>query len=109
MFRQLQNNESGMVLIMVVMAVVAMMVFSIGVVSRGVSQTKSSESQISRIKVEQLAIGAYAKAYSDYAAGGVAPTNLSITMDNRTYVANVVNNGPGGINNTNSISVTATF
>ena len=98
-----------MVLIMVIMTVVAMMIFSIGVISRGVSHSKSSESQISRIKAEQLSYGVYAKAYSDFAAGGTVPSNITVTLDNRAYTANVVNNGPGGINNTNSITVTTSF
>ena len=111
MFRQLRNNESGVVLIMVVMTVVIMMIFSIGLVSRGVSQTKSSESQIDRIKAEQLAMGVYAKAYSDRAAGLAmnALTTYNATMDNKTYFVNVVDSGGGGINNTNALSVDALY
>ena len=71
MFRQLRN-ESGMVMVMVLMAIVIMMVFSIGVISRGISQSKSAEEQVDRIKSEQLAIGAYAKYYSDMAVAGGA-------------------------------------
>jgi len=98
-----------MVLIMVLMSIIIMMIFSIGVISRGVSGTKSSESQIDRIKSEQLAMGAYAKSYSDLTAGGAMNTAYSATLDNKTYTATVVNNGPGGPNNTNTLTITAPF
>lgn len=95
MFPQLRNNESGMVLVMVLMVVVIMMVYSIGVVTRGTSQQKSVEDQIDSIKSEQLSIGAYAKAYTDLASGSALPTNvdgvISMTMDNKIYVTNVYN------------------
>jgi hypothetical protein len=99
-----------MVLIMVLMAVTVMMVFSIGIVSRGVSQVVSSEEQIDRIRAEQFAIGAYAKVYSDRAAGA-APAFLTYTatMDNKLYMVNIADGGGGGINNTNTITITAVY
>jgi len=107
MFRQLKN-ESGMVLLMVLMAVTIMMVFSIGVISRGVSQTKSSEQQIDRIKVEQLAMGAYAKAYSDLAIGQpMGNTSMTAVLDNKTYNVSVVS-AAGGLNNTNTLTINST-
>ncbi len=109
MIRKLKN-ESGMVLIMVLMAITVMMVFSIGIVSRSVSQVVSSEEQVDRIKAEQFAIGAFAKIYSDRAAGAPPTfTTLVATMDNKTYMVNVVDGGGGGINNTNTITVTAVY
>ena len=110
MFKTLKN-ESGMVLLMVIMAVTVMMVFSIGVVSRGVSQTKSSEEQIDRIKGELLTQGAYAKGYSQRAAGMTvnAFTTVTATMDNKSYSVNVIDGGPTGPNNTNTLTLTAPF
>jgi type II secretory pathway component PulK len=98
-----------MVMVMVLMAIAVMMVFSIGVISRGVSQTKSSEQQIDRIKAEQLAMGAYAKAYSDMAVGGAMPTTFTATLDNKTYNATITTL-TGGTNNTNVMTIsTAPF
>jgi Tfp pilus assembly protein PilX len=109
MFRQLKN-ESGMVMLMVLMTIVVMMIFSIGVLSRTSSQTRSSEAQIDRIRAEQLAVGAFAKVYSDRAAGGAytALTTITANLDGKTYQVNVTEGG-AGINNTNSISVIAPF
>ena len=97
-----------MVMVMVLMAIVIMMVFSIGVISRGVSQSKSAEEQVDRIKSEQLAIGAYAKYYSDMAVAGGATTNsFSVVLDNKTYNA-TVNSVAGGVNNTNTLVINST-
>ena len=109
MLRQLRDQESGMVLVMVLMVVIIMMVYSIGVVTRGTSQRKSVEEQIDSIKAEQLTLGAYAKTYTDLSSGNALPSGFSSTLDNKTYVANVVNSGPTGPNNTNTIVVTSPY
>ena len=96
-----------MVLIMVLMVVIIMMVYSIGVVTRGTSQSKSAEEQIDSIKKEQLALGAYAKTYTDLASGSPIPPPFAEVLDNKTYTATVVDNGPTGPNNTNTIVITA--
>jgi Tfp pilus assembly protein PilX len=104
-----KKNESGMVLIIVLMTIVVMMVFSMGVISRGVSQTKSSQGQIDRIKAEELAVGAYAKAYSERATGAALTTSFSEVLDNRTFTATVVDSGPSSVPATNAIGVTAPY
>ena len=104
MFRDLRNNESGVVLVMVLMVVIIMMVYSIGVVARGTSQRKSAEEQIDSIKKEQLALGVYAKSYTDLASGTSMQTSFSETLDNKTYnmYINIVGAGP---DNTNSLAI----
>ncbi len=109
MLRQFRNNESGMVLIMVIMVTIIMMVYSIGVITRGTSQTKSVEEQIDSIKAEQLTLGAYAKAYTDFASGSAIQTSFNATLDNKTYTTTLVDNGPTGPNNTNTIVITTPY
>ena len=109
MFRQLKNDESGMVLIMVLMVVIIMMIYSIGVVSRGTSQTKSIEEQIDSIRAEQLTLGAYAKTYTDLASGVNMTAIFNTTLDNKAYGISVVNNGATGPNNTNVILITTPY
>lgn len=100
---KIKNDESGMVMIVVIMVTIIIMVYSIGILSRGASQVISSEDQVDRIKAEQLAIGAYAKAYSDAAGGNVLPGSITETLDNKTYTVNVLNNGATGPLNTNTV------
>lgn len=109
MFRQLKNNESGMVMIMALMVTIMMMVYSVGVVSRGTSQTKSVEEQIDSIKAEQLALGAYAKAYTDLASGAAMPGSINATMDNKSYTTTLVNSGSTGPDSTSTIVITSPY
>lgn len=98
------KNESGMVLIMVLLVTIIIMVYSIGIISRGTSQVVSAEDEVDRIKAEQLVIGAYAKTYSDLASGSSAPTSISATLDNKTFLVTVASaNGTGPVN-TNTLT-----
>ena len=97
-----------MVFIMVIMIVIVLMVYGIGVITRGTSQTKSSEEQIDQIKTEQLALGSYAKAYTDLASGNVMDATLSATLDNKTYAASAAS-AAGGPNDTNAIVISSPY
>ncbi len=103
-----RRNESGMVLIMVLMVTIIIMVYTIGILTRGASHVISAEDQVDHIKAEQLAIGAYAKTYSDLAAGGAMPGTLTETLDNKTFSVSVTaaNTGP---NSTNTLTFTTTI
>ena len=102
MFQNLKN-ESGMVLIMVLLVTIIIMVYSIGILSRGASQVVSAEDEVDRIKAEQLVIGAYAKTYSDLAAGSSAPASFSATLDNKTFLVSVTSSNATGPGNTNTL------
>lgn len=103
-----RKNESGMVLIIVLMVTIIIMVYAIGILTRGSSQVISAEDQIDHIKAEQLAIGAYAKAYSDLASGGSLPGAFNLTMDNKIYSVSVTSAATGP-NNTNTLTFTTTL
>ena len=79
------------------------MIYSIGILTRGASQVLSSEDQVDRIKAEQLAIGAYAKTYTDLTYGGALPGTFTETLDGKVYNVTVANNGATGPNNTNTL------
>ena len=98
------NKESGMVLIIVLMVTIIIMSYSIGILTRGSSQVISAEDQVDRIKSEQLAIGAYAKAYTDLASGNVLPGTFSETLDNKAYTVTVTNAPSTGPNNTDTLT-----
>lgn len=100
----LRNNESGMVMVVVLMVTIIIMVYSIGILSRGASQVISAEDQVDRIKAEQLAVGAYAKTYSDLASGSAMPGSFNATLDNKTYSVTVTSTNGTGPNNTNTLS-----
>lgn len=109
MLNHRKNNESGMVLIMVLMVTIIIMVYSIGILSRGASQVLSAEDQVDHIKAEQLTIGAYAKAYTDMAGGSSMPGSFNENLDGKTYAVVVTSQGSTGPNNTNTLTFNTTF
>ncbi len=104
-----KRNDSGMVMIMVLMVTIIIMVYSIGILSRGATQVLSAEDQVDRIKADQLTMGAYAKTYTDMAAGSAMPTTFTETLDGKAYTVAVTNGGATGPNNTNTLTITTTF
>ena len=109
MFRYDRSNESGMVMIMVLMVTIIIMIYSIGILTRGASQVISSEDQVDHIKAEQLAIGAYAKTYTDLASGSALPGTFTETLDNKVYNVTVTDNGNTGPNNTNTLTFSSSI
>ena len=69
-----RNHKKGMVLLTVLMAVMAMSIFVISILSQTMSQGSSSKVQAEEIVAEQLAKGAFWKAYADM---GVLPTGAT--------------------------------
>lgn len=94
-----------MVLIMVLMVTIIIMVYAIGILTRGSSQVLSAEDQVDHIKAEQLAIGVYAKTYSDLASGGSLPGAVNSLMDNKIFSVSV-SSAATGPNNTNTLTIT---
>ena len=105
MLRRLARNESGMVLLTVLMVIAVMMIFTIGLLSRSVTQTISSERQVDRIKAEQFLKGAFWLVYSNLVNGAPPASSVSQTIDGKTYNA-VIGSTPGaGPNGTAAYSL----
>ena len=88
MLRQLKMNQSGMVLVTVLMVAVVMIVLSVGILNRSMTQSLSSEDAVRRIQAEQLAKGAAWLSYQRI-HDGIALSDVTVTLDNRTYTADV--------------------
>ena len=106
MFKRLKSDESGVILIMVLLTTITIMVVSIAIMTQGVSHVKSSQAQVEQIRAEQLALGTYAKVYSDLATGAAITSPLAVTIDNHTYDVEVSDAGAGP-NGTTALSIVA--
>ncbi len=100
MFRNLRYNDSGIVLVIVIILTIAMMIVTIGVISTNVSQKIYTSHQIDRIKAEQIAKGAAWHLFMDKALTNSAslPYN-EIILDGKTYNLSFtegLNSGPEG-------------
>lgn len=88
-------------MVIVTMMVIVMSVVMVGLLGRNYSFVLSSEEQLRRIEAEQVAKGAFWRAYQNMATGSVINNGdtYTETVDGRQYVVTytvVAGSGPGG-------------
>ena len=101
MFKKLKNNESGMILMIVLLIVAVMMIFTITILTQSISQTTASQKEIERIKAEQLAKGIFWNAYAGGSGQQLTTGPVTIgAIDGKTYQATITSLGAGPANTT---------
>ena len=110
MFTKKMNN-SGIVLVTVLMMSVIMMILVIGVIGTNVSSVTSGQRQIDRIKGEQLARGYAAVRYSKFNQNpSESPvTSPPVTLDGKPYYVFETNAGQTGIAGTQTHSFAVNY
>ena len=102
------TNESGVVLVTVVIMTLVMTILAISLISANVGQTLSAQHQIERIKAEQLAKGSFWYNYMSLATTGSGATAPTEALDRKKYVPSIVSL-PGGLNGTTTYKVTVAY
>jgi hypothetical protein len=109
--KKISGDESGIIMITVLVLILVMTVVAIGVLGVNISQVSTSESVVDNIKAEQLAIGAFYQYHQQQVEGqsGLSPTTE--TLDGKTFTIGVTNQGHtvGAPNNTNQIDINVDF
>jgi len=90
---QRHRRHSGMVLLMVLVVIITMSILLTTMLSQNMSQVFSSQDKVDQIKAEELARGAYWKAYMDISSG-TAPTVSSETLDGKTFTVGALGGKP---------------
>src|SRR5258708_36298804 len=88
MFPQLKkiNNESGIVLFIVLMTAIVIMIFSLGILTQSVNEVNYAQQQVDQITSEQLSRGLFWNYYSNaYFAAGMTNVGISTVMQGRFY------------------------
>jgi len=84
------NNESGIVLFIVLMTAIVIMIFSLGILTQSMNEINYAQQQIDQITSDQLSKGAFWNAYSSemssVPAGAVA---ADIPNSGRLYMTSV--------------------
>ncbi len=84
------HNDSGMVLVTVVMIVFVMSLLLTAILSQNLSQASVTQAQIDEIKAKQLAIGAFWKAQADMTNVAGNPTAVAAeNLDGKTFTVAV--------------------
>ena len=102
------NNESGLVLFIVLMVAIIIMIVSVGILTQSMNETNYAQQQVDQIISDQLAKGIFWNAYSSaYSSGNMTNmqnVGISTVMNGRTY--NVMLNTTA---TTNQYSVSANY
>jgi hypothetical protein len=78
-----RNNESGIVLFIVLMTAIIIMIFSVGILTQSMNEINYAQQQIDQISSEQLAKGMW---WNAYASGNMEPSmSASTNTTGRMY------------------------
>ncbi len=91
MKNDLTHNNSGMILMTVLMIVMVMMIFTITILTQSLSQSTTVQKQIEQIREDQLAKGAFWQIHS--ASGEKGVVNKETTIDGKVYSTSVSSSG----------------
>lgn len=106
MFRSFKNlnNESGIVLFVVLMTAIIIMIISASILSQSMNEINFAQQQIDEIATDQLAKGVFWNAYSS--VGGMQSIGAPpATLQNRTYQTTPTSSGPTAAINSYSVTV----
>ena len=88
------NNESGIVLFVVLMTAIIIMIFSVAILTQSMNELNYAQQQIDQISSEELAKGMWWNAYAN-GMNGMAGGAVSANLPGRNYqmMINVVSTG----------------
>jgi hypothetical protein len=105
MFRELKNNERGIIFVTVLIIIIIAMVLAVSVLSLNISQVKSTEDELRYIQAKILSDGGLARILvSQFSSSPSNVITYSETLGNITFniVANIDRSsgstGPAGFN-----------
>ena len=107
MFSQFKklNNESGIVLFIVLMTAIVIMIFSVGILTQSSNEINYAQQQIDQIAADQLAKGVW---WNAYASGMTNIPSGSIPANGRAYTMGMATSGVA-VNAITSYNVTANY
>lgn len=107
--RKKNNPESGIILFTVIMMIMVLSLIVISFMSSTVGQVRSSQSFVDRIKAEEFATGVFYQYHQrrlDNSTAGLPPP---VSLDGKVYTAAATVTTVGGLNNTNSVTITISY
>ena len=85
------NNESGIILFIVLMVSIIIMIFSLGILTQSLNETNYAQQQIDQIASDELAKGIFWNAYASNALNAASSQGSigTVTLVNRSYDMNL--------------------
>lgn len=84
------NNESGIVLFIVLMTAIIIMIFSAGILTQSMNEINYAQQQIDQIACDQLTKGTF---WQTYATGMGAVSSVNFVLSGRTYTVDIPASG----------------
>ena len=78
-----------MVLVTVMMVIIVMSIFAVSFLNQNLNQNIAVQSQVDKIKMQELAMGAISKCYADLSAGGTSCVISDETMDRKKFTTSI--------------------
>lgn len=104
------KNESGVILVTVVILIIILSIVTIGIMSLNVSQVKTAASVVDTITAEQLATGIFYQDYQRRIDGqGTLPSNMIIGKKTYTITRTTDVVTGNSTNNTNQVQFDITY
>jgi len=102
------NNESGIVLFIVLMIAIVIMIFSVGILTQSSNEINYAQQQIDQIAADQLSKGVWWNAYASASATGapVMPGG-AIPANGRAYTMGMTS--ASAVNGITSYNVSASY
>ena len=101
------KNESGVVLVTVIVMTLVMMIFAAGILGLNVSQVTVGEREVERIQAQELALGAWWQNYSTLYAGGEPDGSTFIEpMDGKNFTVITTKTSDDGTTREYDVAVT---
>jgi len=93
------NNESGIVLFIVLMTAILIMLFSLGILTQSMNEINYAQQQIDQIASDQLVKGVWWNAYNAESNSMTLPTGQSVSLSGRSYGTGMTIVSPSAISN----------
>jgi hypothetical protein len=109
MFKDLRNNNHGIIFVTVLVIIIVSMVLTVSILSLNISQVKSSEDELKRIQARILSEGGLSQILISKLSGNSANViTYTETLGNTTFtiVANIDTSGAG---NNDPLNIDVTF
>ncbi len=104
-----RNNESGVILVTVIVLTIVLSIVAIGIMSLNVSQVKTASSVVDTVRAEQLATGLFYQDYQRRVDGGGSTLPSSIDIGGKTYTITRATDTTTGPNGTNQVQFNITY
>ncbi len=104
-----RNNESGVILVTVIVLTIVLSIVAIGILSLNVSQVKTASSVVDTVRAEQLATGLFYQDYQRRVDGSATIPSSPINIGGKNYTITRATDTTTGPNGTNQVQFNITY